>query len=526
MNARRRVPAGLAVAAALLIAACGGGGGDGGGGGNNPAPLVITNTTLNDGVVGLPYQGQAVATGGTGTRTFSLTGSLPGGLTLDAGTGVISGTPSGSAGETSITVTVTDSGSPAQSDSQAFTLRLADVLAADSGTPPLAVIGAPYSHVITLSGGIPPYEVSAALPDGLSINASGVISGTPTSAARTTVEGGLAVLDSASPRQQFGAPLRVPVQLEVATSALPDATGGVYYSAQLQTQGGLPAFDWEMTGGNIPFLVRGSGFIDGTPDATCTPSFSTLDVRVTDADTPAQVATRAGITLTVNPGVLSIPASTAPPVGTIGQPYVFGIAVTPGAPPYVYSVTAGSLPAGLTLDASGGWLSGTPAANGTFNFTIQVTDDCGATASRAFSIIVRNLPQGRNDSIATATPIGNGTIVASISPSGHPNTVFAPDQDYYVVQTTAQSTITVDLSAVSGGVDTVIELVDSTGTRLQACGPTFNEECMNDDRQPGNLDSLLEAQIGGPATFYIRVVEWRGDGRPDLRYRLLLSGVN
>jgi hypothetical protein len=49
---------------------------------------------------------------------------------------------------------------------------------------------------------------------------------------------------------------------------------------------------------------------------------------------------------------------------------------------------------------------------------------------------------------------------------------------------------------------------------------------MNDDRASGNLDALLEVRVTGATTFYIHVVEWRGDGRPDLLYRLDLSGIN
>jgi len=308
---------------------------------------------------------------------------------------------------------------------------------------------------------------------------------------------------------------------------LPDATGGVSYSAAVLAQGGLPNYDWQMTGGNIPVIFHANGIADGTPDATCASSTSTLDVRVTDSDNPAQVATRQGITLTVNPGLLTIPATAAPPVGTVGHPYSHGLAVTPGVAPYTFAVTAGALPSQVALDTSTGLLFGTPDTEGTSNFTIRVTDDCGSTASRDFSIIIRGAPQGRNDSIATATPLGNGPIVASISPSGHPNSVFSPDEDYYEVQAHGASTITVDLAGIEGEIDTVVEIVNSNGSRLQTCGtPDFNAECMNDDRAPGNLDSFLELRINAPTTFYIHIVEWRGDGRPDLRYLLLLSGIN
>ncbi len=63
---------------------------------------------------------------------------------------------------------------------------------------------------------------------------------------------------------------------------------------------------------------------------------------------------------------------------------------------------------------------------------------------------------------------GDGTYSASISPSGHPNTVFDPDEDYYQITTTAASTVTVDINAVVNGspLDSVIEIVGANGLPL------------------------------------------------------------
>lgn len=526
MNPRAPGVAAWAVAAAFLLASCGGGS-DGDGGGNNPPPtLNIENTAMADGVVGSPYFGAAVSSGGTGLHTYTISGSLPGGLSFDGAEGSITGTPTGPAGESDFSVTVTDSGTPAQTDTQAFTLRIAEPMVAGFGTPPTAEIGAPYSHSLTASGGTPPYTFSADLPSGLSIDADGVISGTPAADARTAI-GGAAISDSAEPPQVADDEFRVRVELGVSTTALPDAAGGDSYAAQLLADGGLPNFRWEMTGGTAPVNVSPEGIVTGPFVATCAVLDYTLDVTVTDDDSPAQIATRAGITLSVFAQDVAIPPTSALPVAPIGQPFSYTIGVTPGVAPYAFAVLSGSLPPGIALNGSSGELSGTPNTGGTFEFTVQVTDDCGETDTRDFSLIVRTAPTGRNDSIATATPISNGNHTASISPSGHPNTQFAPDEDYYEVQTTGTSTVTVDLAGISGGIDTVVELVNAAGNRLQTCGaPQFDDECMNDDRVPGILDSLLDVRVNGATTFYIHVVEWRGDGRPDLRYRISLSGIN
>ncbi|RZK99271.1 MAG: hypothetical protein EOO62_25035, partial [Hymenobacter sp.] len=60
-----------------------------------------------------------------------------------------------------------------------------------------------------------------------------------------------------------------------------------------------------------------------------------------------------------------------------------------GTAPYTFAITAGALPAGLTL-TSAGTLSGTPTANGTFNFTVTATDNSAApgpySGSRAYTL--------------------------------------------------------------------------------------------------------------------------------------------
>jgi hypothetical protein len=106
-----------------------------------------------------------------------------------------------------------------------------------------------------------------------------------------------------------------------------------------------------------------------------------------------------------------------------------------GTPAYTWSVTAGALPAGLTLAATTGIISGTPSANGTSNFTATVTDN-GApaqTQSAATSIVVAaaqappgpgttwfirsdggtrysaNVPTGQCDGLADVAYGGTGT---------------------------------------------------------------------------------------------------------------------
>jgi len=94
------------------------------------------------------------------------------------------------------------------------------------------------------------------------------------------------------------------------------------------------------------------------------------------------------LSITINP--VSAPAITTAslPNGQQNVAYSATLAASGGVSPYSWSVVSGILPAGLTLGASTGAISGTPSSSGTSNFTVQVRDNNGQTATKALSITV------------------------------------------------------------------------------------------------------------------------------------------
>ena len=86
---------------------------------------------------------------------------------------------------------------------------------------------------------------------------------------------------------------------------------------------------------------------------------------------------------------LSLAATT--PAGETTVAYVGYLVATGGTAPYSYSISAGSLPAGLSVNASTGGISGTPSATGSFSFTALVTDATSTTATIAALIVITKL---------------------------------------------------------------------------------------------------------------------------------------
>ena len=104
--------------------------------------------------------------------------------------------------------------------------------------------------------------------------------------------------------------------------------------------------------------------------------------------TPVAVAHPANTGFTVPPATLTI-LSVSLPDGVVGGPYNTQVNLFGGVAPLTSSISAGSLPTGLALNAATGVISGTPSASGSFAFTFQVADSSTPPVVTSKSLVIR-----------------------------------------------------------------------------------------------------------------------------------------
>jgi hypothetical protein len=398
-----------------------------------------------------------------------------------------------------------------------------------------------YSDSFAAVNGTLPYHwsISGNLPSGLVLDpVSGHVTGTP------SIFGGfsyvVSVNDSSATVQSDSNQgiLNIAQQLQIVGALGPAYIGQPYNSFFVAIGGSFP-YVWTLASGALPpgLSLAPAGNIVGTP--TQRGSFSFV-LRVTDSGAPPYVLTQP-VVLNVVPTPLTVlgdPLSPAP----VNVLYHSQIPASGGTPPYSWSVASGQLPPGINLDSTTGYLDGTPTQVGTFNFVAQGHDSGNPvqTATANDFIVIRQ-GRGRNDSIATATPLGNSAdqqipLVFSISPYIDPIDAPTPnpDTDYYRLIANGGSLVHVETFAQrswgADPLDSVIEILNVGGQRLQACTlPSYISACLNDDLDTSTLDSALDFKVPGPSTaqttFYLHVFDWRGDARPDMQYFLNISGV-
>lgn len=178
----------------------------------------------------------------------------------------------------------------------------------------------------------------------------------------------------------------------ITTSPLPNARVGENYAGFIEACCGQGTpYRWSLVNGTVPAGLRFAGDdlrLSRTTAVTGVPTrVETTTFTVRARDQAGNTASKT-FTLTVDPANPLVITNGTDQLrdGTVGLAYEASLFPGGGVPPYSWSHAAGTLPPGLTVQASPGRVLGTPTTAGTYTFTVRVNDSGGQSATQQFTL--------------------------------------------------------------------------------------------------------------------------------------------
>ncbi|MBB1616513.1 IPT/TIG domain/outer membrane autotransporter barrel domain-containing protein [Pseudomonas sp. UMC65] len=346
--------------------------------------ITLSPGSLSNGTAGTPYSATLNATGGAVPYSYSITsGSLPTGLSLNTGTGAISGIPS-AAGTSNLTITATDTNGATGSQAYSITINI-QAPVASAGSATVAANSSANPIPLSLSGGAATSVAVASAASHGTATASGTsISYTPTAG----FSGADSFTYTATNASGTSSPATVSItvsapSITLSPGSLSNGTAGTPYSSTLSATGGTVPYSYSITSGSLPTglsLNTGTGAISGIPSAA-----GTFNLTITATDTNGATGSQAySITINIQAPVASAVSAT---VAANSSANPIPLSLSGGA---ATSVAVASAASHGTATASGTSISYTPAAgfSGADSFTYTATNASGTSSPATVTITV------------------------------------------------------------------------------------------------------------------------------------------
>ncbi|KAF1056971.1 MAG: hypothetical protein GAK34_00041 [Delftia tsuruhatensis] len=383
--------------------------------------VVITGTNLS----------------GATAVTFGATAAT--GFTVNSATQITATAPAGSPGTVDVRVTTTG-GTSATGAADQFTYVATPTVTSISPTSGPQAGGTTVVLTGTNFSGATAVTFGATAATGFTVNSATQITATaPAGSAgtvdvRVTTTGGTSATGAAD---QF---TYVAITVTPATLAGTPKVG-VSFSETLTASGGATPYTFAMAGGStLPtgLSLSPAGVISGTPTAAGAFSFT---VQATDSSSISGQRTYSGSVAAAT--VVLTPAASTLPAARLNTAYAGQtFTASGGTAPYTYA-SSGTLPTGMTFNASTGVLGGTPTAAGSFTFTITATDSSTGTGapftsgSTSYTLVVNS-----TNADLSALALSSGTLAPGFGAGTLAYTATVPN---------TSSTVTVTATAADAG---------------------------------------------------------------------------
>ncbi|WP_414157974.1 putative Ig domain-containing protein [Pseudomonas sp. BNK-45] len=240
---------------------------------------------------------------------------------------------------------------------------------------------------------------------------------------------------------------------------------------------------------------------------TPTAGYSGSDSFTYTATNASGTSSPATVTITVSAPTLAITPTTLPD-GIQGTAYNQTVTATGGTTPYTYAISAGSLPAGLSLNTSSGVISGTPTVSGTFNLTVTATDANSATGSRAYTLQINGLPPVANAVSATVAANSSANPITLNITGGAASSVAIATAASHGTATASGTSITYTPTAGYSGSDSFTYTATNASGTSSPATVTITVSAPSITLSPGSLSN------GSVGTAYNQTVTATGGTAP------------